>query len=213
MDNDSKLLQSPESLPIISPSQPIIVSTSTPKSQNDNVSYASLWIRLLAYIIDLIMLLFLTLILGLYFGIIITFLKLSRENISNSILRIPELFLNYFFYVFYSTTFLSIYSATPGKYLCRIKVTDERNNRINITSSLIRSLLQPFSTFLFGIGYVSMLKSDKKQAWHDKIAKTIVIYSSEKTGFIRKFITYILVFLGLIFLLMVTVVIKNNLFR
>lgn len=126
--------------------------------------YPSFWIRLGSYVIDV-----LGMVVGAFFlGIIITIFGGDTDLIDESVL-------GYFSYVIYSTLCLVLFSTTFGKAMYGLSVVDESGNRLDLKRSLIRSLLQPFSTIFFGIGYINIKQNKYGQAWHDKIAGTIVL--------------------------------------
>ena len=80
------------------------------------------------------------------------------------------------FTILYTALFnYSKLQATPGKLLVGIKVCDEQSKRISFLRALARTLLIPFSILPLLIGYIMVLFNDKRQALHDKLAKTLVI--------------------------------------
>lgn len=141
------------------------VDDKTNSKGNKNVEYAGFWIRLGAYAID---------ILGMAGGAVVVWFVLS-VLFGEEVYEWPDIVAGYFGYVIYSTFTLTIWSTTFGKYLYGLKVETESSNRLNFGRALKRSLLQPLSTVLFGIGYWNMNKNPKKQAWHDKRANTVVV--------------------------------------
>lgn len=71
----------------------------------------------------------------------------------------------------------SHWQGTVGKLAADIKVTDLEGERISFGRATGRYFLKTFSVFLFMLGYLLSF-SDKKQAWHDYIARTLVIRSA-----------------------------------
>lgn len=68
------------------------------------------------------------------------------------------------------------YNATLGKMLLKIKVVNTNYQKLSFIQVLIRELIGKFiSGLIFGLGYIWVIFDDKKQGWHDKIAKTYVI--------------------------------------
>lgn len=144
--------------------------------------YAGFWIRLGAYCIDYSIIFFLTIV-------ILMFIESDwSENAYGLFLTVG--------YVLYSIFFLSTWSTTPGKSILKLSVFDEKNNsHLSGSEATKRSILQIFSTFLFGIGYWNMGKNEKKQTFHDKSAGTVVI-QEEKPGTLR----YIVAAISIIFI-------------
>jgi uncharacterized RDD family membrane protein YckC len=64
--------------------------------------------------------------------------------------------------------------GTLGKLVADIKITDLSGERISLGRATGRYFLKTLSAFLFMLGYLLSF-SDMKQAWHDYIARTIVI--------------------------------------
>jgi uncharacterized RDD family membrane protein YckC len=75
---------------------------------------------------------------------------------------------------YYALMESSHWQATLGKLAADIKITDLSGERISFGRPTGRYFLKAFSTFLFMLGYL-LAFSDQKQAWHDYIARTIVI--------------------------------------
>jgi uncharacterized RDD family membrane protein YckC len=68
------------------------------------------------------------------------------------------------------------FGTTPGKRLLSIKIVDsETLGEPTKLQFIIRSISYILSIVTLGISFFSMLFNKKKQAWHDKIAGTIVI--------------------------------------
>jgi len=140
---------------------------------SEKVEHASFWVRLGAYTIDII---------GMITGVVAFSYVLGYvggylfgESFVEVIDNIPETIWGYFGYAVYSTFTLTIWSTTFGKYMYGLRVVTEGNEDLDFGQALKRSLLQPLSTLLFGVGYWNMNKNPKKQAWHDKRANTVVV--------------------------------------
>lgn len=69
----------------------------------------------------------------------------------------------------------SKYEATPGKLLLGMKVTDLSGQRISFKRASIRWLGKIIAYLTFGIGFMIIGFTSKKQGLHDYIAKTVVI--------------------------------------
>jgi uncharacterized RDD family membrane protein YckC len=65
--------------------------------------------------------------------------------------------------------------ATVGKLALGIKVTDLEGNKLDFTKALIRNLSRIVSGMVLLIGYIIAAFTDKKQALHDMIAGTLVL--------------------------------------
>jgi len=70
----------------------------------------------------------------------------------------------------------SALQASLGKLALRLKVTDELGNRLTFAPTTARHFAKFASLFSLGIGYVMAGFDDEKQALHDQIAGTRVLY-------------------------------------
>lgn len=66
-------------------------------------------------------------------------------------------------------------STTVGGIICRIRVVRSDGARLQFTDALVRGLASIFSAAVIGLGWLWILWDPRRQAWHDKIAKTYVV--------------------------------------
>ena len=79
-------------------------------------------------------------------------------------------------YILYSAIMESSrHQATVGKILFRMRVINAVGGRLSFKNALGRNWSKLFSWFALCLGFIAILLSRTKQAWHDKIAKTYVI--------------------------------------
>ena len=62
-----------------------------------------------------------------------------------------------------------------GKQFMHVKVVDEAGQRLTFTKALLRSASKIISEIIFLLGYLLAAFDARKQALHDKIAKTLVV--------------------------------------
>lgn len=85
------------------------------------------------------------------------------------------------FWFVYLIVIEGIFSATAGHFIMGLKVVKTDNNRVGITDSIKRHLLDPIDIFPFGIpAIISIKNSVLNQRLGDLWAKTIVINDIEK---------------------------------
>jgi uncharacterized RDD family membrane protein YckC len=134
-----------------------------------NVTYAGPGIRALATFIDLIIV----------FGILlIPEIFLFSFNFSDIDLNIYRVLIGFGSWVFYHATFeSSVYQATPGKMLLKLKVVDLFGKSISVVRATFRCLSVFISIVPFGLGIWYISTDRKKQGWHDLIAGSYVIKS------------------------------------
>lgn len=77
---------------------------------------------------------------------------------------------------FYQTAFMTILNGqTPGKIVFKLRVVKQNGKRINILDALLRNGFGYTVSQLFLLGFIWAWLDDDQQAWHDKMAGTIVI--------------------------------------
>lgn len=125
------------------------------------------WERLLALIIDEIILFVITVIFSL-------FLSQIADNLTNLIFWVLS--------IAYGTFFIWKSGSTPGKKLLKIKVVNSSYQPLGLGASLLReSIGKLLSGIIFNLGYLWVLINGKRQAWHDKLAKSFVV-KMDSTG-------------------------------
>lgn len=73
--------------------------------------------------------------------------------------------------------------ATPGKILLRLRVVDAENGTTPPWPRLVaRYLGYIVSGLPLGLGYLWMLWDPRKQCWHDRIARTLVVQDPPQGG-------------------------------
>jgi len=66
--------------------------------------------------------------------------------------------------------------GTPGKLLLRLRVIDVCGDRISLKTALLRHTIGYLTSAVgAGLGFLWIALDERKQGWHDKIAKTFVI--------------------------------------
>lgn len=86
----------------------------------------------------------------------------------------------------FANTFLTgLFGATPGKWICGLRVQRVTGQACGLVPALIRSLLLPFDLlcFLLFFGLIFLEKSPLKQRFGDRLAKTYVLGLSQKTEY------------------------------
>jgi uncharacterized RDD family membrane protein YckC len=68
---------------------------------------------------------------------------------------------------------------TPGKYIFGLRVVRLNGHHMNLLICLIRYLGYYLDAICLGLGFLNVLINDQRQGWHDKLAKTVVVYAWE----------------------------------
>lgn len=133
--------------------------------KEEGINYVGFWVRLLAAIIDWIIL---GIIGRILFGSEATQINNMGADVNFSGWRTIVPFL-------YIIIFWVWFSATPGKLILGMKIIKTSGEKIDLKVSLIRFFSYIPSAFILFIGFIWIGIDKKKQGWHDKIAKTYVI--------------------------------------
>lgn len=152
---------------------------------NTDLEYAGFWIRVGATLIDtLILLTIITPILWMYYGE-----SYFLQNAST--LGTLDIFMNYIFPAIVVIIFWIYKSATPGKTLLGLKILDSNTGEpISKSQAIIRYISYYLASIPLLLGILWVAWDKKKQGWHDKIAKTVVVrntnHSTEDVSFEKK---------------------------
>ncbi len=138
----------------------------------DNQRYAGLRIRLVATLID-----FLIMIPIVYIPLSLIYGGDYWEG-DQAIYGFWDLVLGYIL-PFVATIFFWLkYLGTPGKMLTKLKVIDaETGNKLTLAQSLGRYFGYILAMLPCLIGLLWIGLDEKKQGWHDKLARTVVVRS------------------------------------
>jgi len=117
---------------------------------------AGFWIRFLAVIIDMII------IMPVSFGL----MMVGDPGIIGLIFGL--------FYQIYLPT--SDMMGTPGKYVVGLKITDDLGNKISIGKAVVRYIGYIVSAIILYIGFIMVGFTENKRGLHDMIASTRVTY-------------------------------------
>jgi uncharacterized RDD family membrane protein YckC len=135
------------------------------------MNFGGFWIRVLAYIIDIIPLLIIGFVLAL----------LSGEDLINtdpsaplySFTDLVGLIVGIAYFVGFES---SAYRATPGKMALGLIVVDTDGRRISPARAFGRYFAKILSGLILLIGYIMVGFTERKQGLHDMIAGTLVVY-------------------------------------
>ena len=139
--------------------------------------YAGFWIRAWASAIDTILLLAVILPLLLWvYGV--------EYFQSQSPIRGPMDFLiSYVLPAVAVVVFWKYKSATPGKMVIGAKIVDARSGgKPSGGQFLVRYFAYIVSTLPLGLGFLWIAFDRRKQAWHDKLAGTVVVRTLQSNG-------------------------------
>ncbi|MBN1510452.1 MAG: protein kinase [Phycisphaerae bacterium] len=123
----------------------------TPEAQRGHLLYAGFWIRVLAALIDGVVVGGAGSVLG-PFGLLIGFV--------------------------YEPVLLTYWEGqTIGKRVCGIRVISNDGRYCGLGQAIVRSLAEYLSAVVALLGYLWVAVDDKKRGWHDHIAGTLHVYA------------------------------------
>ncbi|MEK6962974.1 MAG: RDD family protein [Nanoarchaeota archaeon] len=133
--------------------------------------YAGFWTRFIAYIIDGIILM-----VGLHIlGVALQTTLLQFTLYPDPTTSIQRSIAGGIVGLLYFVPFEGATGATPGKMFLGLKILKENKEPITYVTAIIRYFGRIPALLIFGLGYIWIAFDKKKQGWHDKIAKTIVV--------------------------------------
>lgn len=148
--------------------------------------YAGFVSRLLAFIIDLLLISISIVILGSISALLLQFFGLSEllseAFVSNStlgyVLRILAYLGSFHFVFIVYQTFMLVTTAgkTIGMAVMGIRIVPLDGSRLKLVRTLVRYAAFWLSILALGLGVLWILGDDRRMSWHDKIARTCVIY-------------------------------------
>ena len=144
--------------------------------ENSNTIYAGFFVRLAAYLIDMILL-----------GVILIFIRIPVWIITlvnpDNILMKPVLFkfttwsiILYLITVFYFVILTYVSGSTVGKKLMNLKVISNTDEKLSLFNVLYRETIGKYLSSLLCIGYILIGLDTEKKGLHDILCDTRVIY-------------------------------------
>jgi len=137
---------------------------------DNDFKYVGFWKRTVAVLVDTFLIILVTLpILIWVYGIE----YLNNEHMEKGSF---DLIINYVFPTIAVILLWKYYQATPGKMIFKATIVDAKTGgKPTLKQWIIRYLGYIISTIPLGLGYFWVAFDKKKQGFHDKLAKTVVI--------------------------------------
>lgn len=142
--------------------------------------HAGFWRRAAAYFID-------TFIVGIVAWIVALVLILGIAATGGIAAMVAASMLNYvvmivIYWLYFALQESAAAQATLGKRAMGIKVTDDHAHRISFGRATGRFFGKFVSSFIAGIGYILAGFTERKQALHDMMASTFVVFRAVEPG-------------------------------
>ncbi|MFA4916294.1 MAG: RDD family protein [Syntrophales bacterium] len=142
--------------------------------------YGGFWRRAMAFLIDMIILYFISLVL-----FFIGFMAMHAGSVYRSPgvslmemmegLAAPYYIVIIIIYMLYFIYFHGIAGQTPGKMILGLKVVRTTGDKMTLGIAFLRWVGYIISSLFLYLGFLWIAFDGKKQGWHDKIADTVVV--------------------------------------
>ena len=150
------------------------------RGESEEFRYVGFWLRFLALAID-------TVILNIILGPLTLYIfgptYLATQDIGVMQERVMGLLTSPMFHLISVVLpligvilFWKFRAATPGKMLFSARIVDARTGgRMSTAQNIARAFAYAVSTVPFCIGFLWIAVDKRKQAWHDKLSRTVVV--------------------------------------
>ncbi len=155
--------------------KPVFVQKLKEGVRTHNMNYAGFWIRLAAYIIDIIILFAVNMIFFIPFIIYMIRAASSGDPTAGFGYSIILNIISSFISIGYETLFIGKWGATLGKMACGLRVLSSEGKKISYLRAFGRVFAKMLSGMIFAIGYIMAAFDDEKRGLHDRICDTRVI--------------------------------------
>jgi uncharacterized RDD family membrane protein YckC len=137
-------------------------------------AYGGFWIRLAAWLIDVIILSVARLVLWLP---IMGRMLAPQEGLSLAFVGLQMLLnlIDFAIRIGYETFFVGKYGATPGKMACGLKIVMPDGSRVSYARALARFFAKIVSYLTIFIGFIMAAFDEEKRGLHDRICDTRVV--------------------------------------
>jgi len=185
------------------------VSNNVPAT-NTNIStsqdYVGFWKRFLAYWIDGLILGIITLPVSAAFGAF-NFSAAATTHTTNPVGSLFGFVIGAAYFIFF---WVNQNGQTLGQRLLAIKVQKEDGQPIDIGTAVIRYIGYLISSVVFALGFIWIAFDSKKQGWHDKMARTVVVKTDGKSHTTIALVITVISFL--LFIALIAAIVVGGLF-
>ncbi|MDO3380850.1 RDD family protein [Gilvimarinus algae] len=139
--------------------------------------YVGFWLRFLAFLVDSVV------VLPIVVAIIIGLYQHSGNWLSMLMAGAENFWVNYGIPAAFTLLFWLIKSATPGKMVASAIIVDaDTLQKPEPWQLIVRYLGYYISAIFLCLGFVWIALDSRKQGWHDKLARTVVIRRGPSTA-------------------------------
>jgi uncharacterized RDD family membrane protein YckC len=149
----------------------------TKRSEYKKVIAVGFGPRLLAALIDGVMVGFLSFMLAFVIGLIAIFTGMIKTGEDSNALQLLTILCLLLFSIVYYIGFWSSDGQTMGNTVVGLKVIRTNGSRLSAGRALLRYIGYLINAVFFSIGFLWAAFDPKRQGWHDKLAGTLVVYA------------------------------------
>ena len=140
------------------------------------MNYAGFWKRFGAILIDTIIIIPISFIIGFAIGFALIVAGMDPESLAEpSIQFIFNIIGVIIAWIYYALMECSRMQGTIGKMALGIKVTDLEGNQISFAKATGRHFGKIISSVILGVGYIMVAFTERKQGLHDMMAGCLVV--------------------------------------
>ena len=142
---------------------------------DNNLEYAGFWSRVIASVIDSILILLLTspILIGIY--------GMEYFQSEKIIAGAWDFLISWVLPAIAVIIFWIYHSATPGKMVIKAKIVDARTGEKASTAQLVGRYFAYFISIIpLMLGVIWVAFDKRKQGWHDKLAGTVVVMDKDQ---------------------------------
>lgn len=146
---------------------------------HDQVHYAGFWRRLLAFLLDTLMLSLITTGLAMVIFGLDKVMQFQTFSV-NTAIDWNIVILDQALPAVWTIAFWLSWKATPGKLLFDCQILDaDTFQKARFSQLILRYLCYIISALPLGLGFVWIAFNKRNQGWHDKLSNTVVILQDE----------------------------------
>jgi uncharacterized RDD family membrane protein YckC len=141
----------------------------------DGLGYAGFWVRFGAVLIDAALLMVITV------PLIVWIYGWGYYGDGKLIAGPADFLINWIAPAIGTVLFWRLWQATPGKAMLSLRVVDaDSGKRLSVGQAAVRYLCYIISMLPLCLGFIRVAFDRKKQGWHDKVARTVVVRAKDR---------------------------------
>ena len=157
---------------------------------------AGFFSRMMAFLLDIFLLLFLELMIGVVIFLVLHFFRYKQIlDFVKSVLGVEDQFAQFIGLIspilflvvlIYFVFFWTLVGYTPGKALLGLQIVRQDGRPLSVGRALLRYLGYWVSAIPLFLGFIWVLIDRQHEGWHDKLANTHVIYILSKQSKLKE---------------------------